>query len=427
MTTSIRHTFGLGLLLLAGAAQAADVPINLWARQGTTTLPNGATALVVGYVEAPDTTVTAPGGPVLAVNQGDVVTVTLVNALAEPTGMVFQGQSMVPDTTGVAPGGSASYTFTASSPGTFLYEAAPLPNAQHQAPLGLHGALVVRPSIAGQAYEGAGTAYDDEAVLVLSELDPAVWPNPGANPALFDMRNFAPKYFLINGKAYPDTDPIPTEAAGRRVLLRYVNAGIQQHSMTVLGTVQTLVGKDGSQLGYAGNRAAETIAPGETLDAIVTVPAAARTGSQVRRFRRQPDADQQRWPRPRRDAHVRRGVGNSGRRRWRACGRVRLRPAESRRRKRGRHDQCIHPRCRRSGVLRRRHDRHGPRHVRLASLVHRVPPGGRPRLSRVGGSHPLRARHRRRGPGPLQLRGPEPGQDGSHHHRPRPRAVLLEG
>ena len=40
----------------------------------------------------------------------------------------------------------------------------------------MHGALIIRPSVAGQAYDSPTTAYDDEAVLVLSEIDPALTP-----------------------------------------------------------------------------------------------------------------------------------------------------------------------------------------------------------------------------------------------------------
>jgi len=48
--------------------------------------------------------------------------------------------------------------------------------------------------------------------------------NNAADPALFDMRDYAAKYFLFNGKAYPQTDPIVADM-GPKVLLRYVNAG----------------------------------------------------------------------------------------------------------------------------------------------------------------------------------------------------------
>lgn len=277
MTNLLRHTFGIGLLLLAGVAQAAPVAFDLSATSGTTTLPDGTTSGVLGYALAPATTVAAPGGPVLVVTEGDVVTVNLTNALlGESTALHFQGQAIVPDEVGVAPGGTRSYTFTATSPGTFLYEAGLAPGSAQQVARGLYGMLVVRPAIAGQAYGSAATAFDSEAFLVLSELDPAL--NGSATPAAFDLRNFKPRYYLINGRAFPATARIPAVPGGR-VLLRYVNAGQQQHSMTVLGVDQLLVGKDGSPRTYPGRRAAETIAPGETLDAIATVPPSTTPGS----------------------------------------------------------------------------------------------------------------------------------------------------
>ena len=57
-------------------------------------MPNGATITVWGYVEGACSAVTAPGGPVIYVNQGDVVTVNLQNGLAtEDTALLFQGSS----------------------------------------------------------------------------------------------------------------------------------------------------------------------------------------------------------------------------------------------------------------------------------------------------------------------------------------------
>ena len=183
---------------------------------------------------------------------------------------MVHGQSMVPDTTGVTPGGTKLYTFTPNRPGTYLYEAGLLPNAQHQTAMGLHGALIVRPHAgANHAYTSDSTTFDDEAVLVLSELDPAL----NANPATFDMRHYKPKYFLINGKAYPSTDPIPT-VGGHRVVLRYLNAGIDYHSMAVLGAHQTVIALDGNPLADSRRYVAETFGPGQTADAIVTAPAA---------------------------------------------------------------------------------------------------------------------------------------------------------
>jgi hypothetical protein len=185
---------------------------------------------------------------------------------------------MVPDTTGVAPGESKVYNFTASQPGTYLYEAGLLSGAQYQAAMGLHGALVVRPTAsATQAYGDAATVFNKETVLVLSEIDPAL--NTATNPAAFDMRGFAPRYFLINGAVFPDTASIAA-APGDKLLLRYVNAGVQHHSMALLGLRQNFVAKDAGVLPtLTRDVVAETFAPGQTGDAIVTVPANAVAGS----------------------------------------------------------------------------------------------------------------------------------------------------
>lgn len=284
MTRELRGAFGIGAMLLAlaaGRAEAAAVTIDLWAKPGTLTLPGAPAPVPVwGYSAAAADPAAVPG-PVLVVAEGDVVTVNLHNLLTEPTALLFKGIDMVPDLSGAAASDGVtetvkSLTFTAAAPGAFLYEAGLLPNAQHQVAMGLYGALVVRPAAsATQAYADPATAFDDEAVLVLSEIDPAL----NASPASFDMRNYAPKYWLINGKAYPGTAAI-TSGAGRRVLLRYLNAGSWHHSMALLGMRQTLMGLDGSPLALSRSVVAETLGPGQTLDAMATVPATAAVGSQ---------------------------------------------------------------------------------------------------------------------------------------------------
>lgn len=256
---------------------------HLWAKSGTISpnLPGSAAITTWGYTATEADPLVQPGGPVLVVNQGDAVTVTLHNRLGEPTSLLFQGQNMPPDTEGVTGVGPKSYTFTATTPGTYLYEAGLLPNTQHQPAMGLYGALVVRPAgvftpPAGQAYGGT-TDFNDEALVLLSEIDPALNNNAGG-PATFDMRNYNPKYFLINGKVHPNTDNISV-AAGNRILLRYVNAGIQPHSMAVLGLRQQLIATDGSLSPFFRDAVAETLAPGQTLDAITTIPAGTPSGS----------------------------------------------------------------------------------------------------------------------------------------------------
>jgi len=268
----------VGTILPAAAApspspQAVAVSIDLYAVAGETYLPGLATPVTIwGYTLGGAGTITKPGGPMIEVNQGDEVTITLHNTLGEPTALLFQGQSMIPDLVGVNSGENNSgtpYTFTANKAGTFLYEAGLLPNAQHQVAMGLYGALIVRPTgYDANAPTAYGAAYQEEQVLVLSELDTTL--NNSANPAAFDIRNYSPKYYLINGVAYPDTANI-IAATGDTVLLRYVNAGLQAHSMSTLGVSQSIIANDGNAYQYPHSVVAESIPTGQTMDTLVTV------------------------------------------------------------------------------------------------------------------------------------------------------------
>ncbi len=274
---------GLNLTVAQAAALSSTtctgsgtVTCNLWTNTATIALPGTASVKIWGYTDTAAGVLTTPGGPTLIVNQGDVVTVILHNSLPEASSLLFQGQAMIPDETGVTAGNSKSYTFTATNAGTYLYEAGLTPSVQHQVAMGLYGALIVRPATANQAYASITSAYNDEALVLLSEIDTLL--NNSANPANFDMRNYHPRYWLINGKPFPNTDVINT-AVGNKLLLRFVNAGLQVHSMSLLGLNQNVIATDGSPLANAFTYVADSIAPGQTLDTITTIPAATTAGS----------------------------------------------------------------------------------------------------------------------------------------------------
>jgi hypothetical protein len=134
---------------------------SITARDGYTSEPDGNAIYDWGYAgESGDFQLP---GPVLCVNQGEVVTVHLVNRLQVNTSIQFPGQEGV--TAGGAPvspvtdaggnlvslvqeaphdGGSIDYIFTAGAAGTYLYESGSDPQLQVQ--MGLFGALVVRPT-----------------------------------------------------------------------------------------------------------------------------------------------------------------------------------------------------------------------------------------------------------------------------------------
>jgi hypothetical protein len=247
----------------------ANVSFNLWAKTGTLSLPTG-NLPIWGYSTSSSGPASVPG-PQLVVNQCDHVTVNLTNALSQPTAILFAGQAMVPDQTGAAPAGTHVYTFTPGQPGTYLYEAGLIPGTQYQSAMGLHGSLIVRPAGApGQAYGDAATAFDDEEVVVLEDIDPNL--NNSTMPWTVDLRAYNPVWFLVNGRPYTSTAPLITTTAGDTLLLREVNAGVRHHSLATLGVRQSVLSADGSQLPAPRSVAAETLAPGQSADVLISIP-----------------------------------------------------------------------------------------------------------------------------------------------------------
>ena len=291
MKTQTLHRFQTGLLLLGmivsicfaavypQVAHASVLPgttctelagvrtCDLWAATGTITLPGGASFTIWGYAGDSLSPAGLPG-PTLIATAGETLEINLHNGLSEATSLSVRGLFGASDRSGVAAGGTKTYTYNGLQPGTYLYEAGPTANGERQVALGMYGVLIVRPAGAPLEAYGPASAFDDETVLVMSEIDPAL----NTAPASFDLREFSPKYFLFNGKAYPDTLPIDTNA-GRKVLLRLVNAGLENHSVGVLGLRYTVLSIDGKPLAQPHSAVAETLSAGQTADVLVTMPA----------------------------------------------------------------------------------------------------------------------------------------------------------
>jgi FtsP/CotA-like multicopper oxidase with cupredoxin domain len=278
------------LALGGSAASAATVSINLCAVPGTATLTGADTVPIWGFGipttpgDCSTATASLPG-PLLSVTlsatETTTVTFAITNALPAGHTVTFEIPGIVfdPGPTDIAPGATASRSFTApispaatgatNGAGTYLYQSGG--DGGRQEAMGLYGGLVVRPSTANRAYESAATAYDVEAPLVLSAVDPAF--NNAADPMAFDMYTYRATFWLINGKAFPSTAPGITAGAGQRVLLRYINAGFDNTAMALLGGHERVLARDARLLNNPFDANAETIPAGATEDAIFTVPA----------------------------------------------------------------------------------------------------------------------------------------------------------
>jgi FtsP/CotA-like multicopper oxidase with cupredoxin domain len=282
------------VLLLAAAPQARAVvdgveatTFALTARQDIISTADGNSHYAWGYALGAER-MQYPG-PTLIVAQGATVTVQLSNELPVPVSIVFPGQTGVVASGGAqgtltreaTAGAPVTYTFVAAQAGTYLYHSGTDPSLQVE--MGLFGAIVVRPPVAGRAYPQPGTEYDREYLFLLSEMDPAI--HQQVFDQLFyggpapDMTTWRPTIWFINGRNAVDTlqdsyvpwlptQPygcLPRMHPGERLLMRVLNAGRVQHPFHHHANHALAIARDGRVL--STNPGDPTLAPDlATLD-----------------------------------------------------------------------------------------------------------------------------------------------------------------
>jgi VCBS repeat-containing protein len=270
------------LALIAAPASAHDV--YLVAKEFT----NAAGVTMWGFAEDPDGfgvgaaegAATSPG-PVIRVLAGDTtLNIHVRNDLVGDDVSLFipgQSKTLAPvfvvdgqgrervqsfDAVTAAGGGINTYTWTDVKPGSYIYQSGS--DIRTQVPMGLYGALIVE----------SGVAYDNEAILFFSEVDPAV--NNAIPPAQAGP-DYKPQYFMVNGASFPAAAPIWTGDAleGQTVLLRFFNIGLDDAMPMVNGMLMNVIAEDGNPLPAAGmpdapGQYSVLLPAGKTIDAVVT-------------------------------------------------------------------------------------------------------------------------------------------------------------
>lgn len=295
----------------------------LTTREGTISLPDGNRVYMWGFSEGGD--LFQHPSPTLCVNEGDTVTIVLNNTLPHDVSLIFPGQesvlangvpaepqfdeanhliSLAP--VAAAGGGSMTYSFVASEPGTYLYESGTEPAVQVN--MGLFGALVVRPAahpdwaynefvVSGTVSYTTQFAPDEEFLLIFSEIDPML--HMAVEQGLpYNMSNYRSRYWNINGRSFPDTvapngaawlpnqpygslihiypfndDPAAGEAYHPHpALIRYLSVGTENYPHHPHGNHGRIIARDGnvlidaSQQDLSYERFTITLGPGQTTD-----------------------------------------------------------------------------------------------------------------------------------------------------------------
>jgi FtsP/CotA-like multicopper oxidase with cupredoxin domain len=275
---------------------------------------NGAPA---GFAPAAITNATCPTmqvpGPTLIVTEGQTVTVNLTNNLpsaAGNTSILFPGFTVTASggvtglmTQEAAPGGTVTYTFTASSPGTRSYYSGTQGDLQVE--MGLYGAVIVLPAhvpgacigatatsipaknrlaqvhwgesdfrLSQAAYDHPETCYDREYLFQFAEMDPRIHNaalaqvtattgcTAGAPGCSLEVPTepYHPAYFLINGRSMPDLmdanygaeyphqpyNGNPHMHPGELTLIRVIGQGRWQHPFHEHANHVRILARDGN-------------------------------------------------------------------------------------------------------------------------------------------------------------------------------------
>jgi hypothetical protein len=325
-------------VVLAAPAEAA-IPcapggptFNLTTARGYFSTPDGNSVFMWGFRRNATGEDFQMPGPVLCVTQGQTVRINLTNpdpangatppdtGIPEATSIVFPGQTGVRTVGGrpglftseIGPGpGTVSYQFTASQPGTYLYESGTNPHKQVE--MGMYGVLIVRPSSAPSTrlYNDPATVFDssEQYFLVLHEIDPFLH-QAVERGETFDQTVERDRYFTVNGRSFPDTvqddnvpflpgQPygalvtvnavpcdstppagVPASGAGCApadgslpAAVRMANAGLKNHPFHPHGNHIQVVSRDGRELGGVGFPSGtlaftKTIGSGQTYDVL---------------------------------------------------------------------------------------------------------------------------------------------------------------
>ena len=206
-------------------------------------------------------------GPVLRARQGRPFNVEVWNDTADEDIVHWHGLHIPSDvdgayeegTPGVPPrGGRRRYTFMPDPAGTRWY------HSHNHA-----GTDLKRSTYTGQfgmlVVEGADEpgAYDQEVPLLLHEWEPR-FTTRGPRDVEF-------KYHSINGKMLGGGEPIRVRQ-GQRVLFRIVNASATlQHQLALPGHQFQVVALDGNPVPNPSTVPVVDLAPGERVDALVTM------------------------------------------------------------------------------------------------------------------------------------------------------------
>ena len=229
---------GSGLLSWAPRAEAATITKTFYITDGFVNMITSEDVYFRGFSNS-NNTLNLPGES-LVVQEGDTVSITIVNTLNTSHRFKIDG---VVDSGTISSGASVTVEFVAGTPGSYLFYDPS--NAPYNRLLGLFGGLAIMPKDrTDQLYAGSPT-FVQQHFWIFSDVDP-VWHNAVRNGSTPNTP-YIPRYFTMNGLGGrppgapgahdPNIDSLtdPRSALhghiGDRTLVRMFNTGLADQSV----------------------------------------------------------------------------------------------------------------------------------------------------------------------------------------------------
>jgi FtsP/CotA-like multicopper oxidase with cupredoxin domain len=207
--------------------------------------------------------------PLFHVKEGDEVTVNVTNLTTLPHTIHWHGllqkgtwrNDGVPNITqdAIKPGDTFTYKFVAEPAGTMWYHCHVNVN-EHVAMRGMWGPLIID----RQKPLPIEKRVTKDFILMFSDWASKWADKPGYGGVPGDVYD----YFTLNGKSYPDTQPIKVRK-GDFIRLRLIGAGEFVHSIHIHGHVFKVAFKDGHPLPNPYDADTISVAPGERYDIFI--------------------------------------------------------------------------------------------------------------------------------------------------------------
>lgn len=210
-------------------------------------------------------------GPLIHVKEGDDVTVNVLNLTSLPHTIHWHGllqrgtwkNDGVPNTTQAAikPGDTYTYQFVAEPSGTMWYHCHVNVN-EHVTMRGMWGPLIIDPKEPTPIEKKVTKDF----ILMFTDWASKWADQPGEGGVPGDIFD----YFTINGKSYPETQPIRVKK-GDVIRVRLIGSGDRFHSIHIHGHISLEAFKDGRPLANPIEGDTFVVGPGERYDLIITM------------------------------------------------------------------------------------------------------------------------------------------------------------